>query len=142
MSLQGVNFIVSKTLVPNIHTQNEDTSHFHSFASPSLAGSWDNVGLLVEPSPPHRVNSLLLTNDLTAPVMEEALQQKVRYYCWSLLRSGRIEKKKMSPCDRVATAQGKRGIWRSILPDREYTENLPKIIKNMFCTGNLTPTQG
>ena len=66
------------------------TFYFHSFAPPSLAGSWDNVGLLVEPSPPHRVNSLLLTNDLTAPVMEEALQIKVGF-CWSLLTGGCLE---------------------------------------------------
>ncbi|KAK2529641.1 Nif3l1 [Columba guinea] len=46
------------------------------FASLSLAESWDNVGLLVEPSPPHTVNTLFLTNDLTEEVMEEAVQRK------------------------------------------------------------------
>lgn len=45
-------------------------------ASPSLAGSWDNVGLLVEPSPPHKVSTIFLTNDLTPPVLEEAIQKK------------------------------------------------------------------
>ena len=44
--------------------------------------------------------------------------------------------------DRVATAQGKQGIWKSIFPDRENTGNLPKILKICFYTGNLTPTQG
>uniref|UniRef100_A0A3Q1GT07 NIF3-like protein 1 n=1 Tax=Acanthochromis polyacanthus TaxID=80966 RepID=A0A3Q1GT07_9TELE len=38
----------------------------------SLAESWDNVGLLVEPSKPRPVRTILLTNDLTAAVMEEA----------------------------------------------------------------------
>ncbi|XP_043086950.1 NIF3-like protein 1 isoform X2 [Puntigrus tetrazona] len=38
----------------------------------SLAESWDNVGLLVEPSKPRRVSSILLTNDLTGAVMSEA----------------------------------------------------------------------
>ncbi|XP_028287699.1 NIF3-like protein 1 isoform X2 [Parambassis ranga] len=38
----------------------------------SLAESWDNVGLLVEPSKPRPVKTILLTNDLTAAVMEEA----------------------------------------------------------------------
>lgn len=47
----------------------------NDFASLSLAESWDNVGLLVEPSPPHAVRNLLLTNDLTEPVMEEAVQK-------------------------------------------------------------------
>ena len=40
---------------------------------------------------------------------------------------------------RVATAQGKQGIWKSIFPERENTGNLPKI---WFYTGNLTSTQG
>ncbi|KAJ8245867.1 hypothetical protein GJAV_G00261160 [Gymnothorax javanicus] len=38
----------------------------------SLAESWDNVGLLVEPSKPLPVKVILLTNDLTAAVMDEA----------------------------------------------------------------------
>ncbi|XP_020495095.2 NIF3-like protein 1 [Labrus bergylta] len=38
----------------------------------SLAESWDNVGLLVEPSKPRPVKTVLLTNDLTEAVMEEA----------------------------------------------------------------------
>ncbi|XP_061082382.1 NIF3-like protein 1 isoform X2 [Conger conger] len=38
----------------------------------SLAEPWDNVGLLVEPSKIHPVKIVLLTNDLTIPVMEEA----------------------------------------------------------------------
>uniref|UniRef100_K7F8I4 NIF3-like protein 1 n=1 Tax=Pelodiscus sinensis TaxID=13735 RepID=K7F8I4_PELSI len=42
-------------------------SSLNDFASLSLAESWDNVGLLVEPSP---------TNDLTEEVMQEALQKK------------------------------------------------------------------
>ena len=41
------------------------------------AGSWDNVGLLLEPSPPHTVSKLLLTNDLTPPVMQEAVSKGV-----------------------------------------------------------------
>nr|XP_020022458.1 NIF3-like protein 1 [Castor canadensis]XP_020022459.1 NIF3-like protein 1 [Castor canadensis] len=51
-------------------------SSLSDFASLSFAESWDNVGLLVEPSPPHPVNTLFLTNDLTEEVMEEALQKK------------------------------------------------------------------
>ncbi|XP_008831435.1 NIF3-like protein 1 [Nannospalax galili] len=51
-------------------------SSLNDFASLSFAESWDNVGLLVEPSPPHTVNTLFLTNDLTEAVMEEALQKK------------------------------------------------------------------
>ncbi|XP_048869966.1 NIF3-like protein 1 isoform X2 [Brienomyrus brachyistius] len=38
----------------------------------SLAEPWDNVGLLVEPSRPRPIQTILLTNDLTIAVMEEA----------------------------------------------------------------------
>ncbi|KAM9336192.1 NIF3-like protein 1 [Symphorus nematophorus] len=38
----------------------------------SLAESWDNVGLLVEPSKSRPIRTILLTNDLTEAVMEEA----------------------------------------------------------------------
>ncbi|RVE59539.1 hypothetical protein OJAV_G00189690 [Oryzias javanicus] len=38
----------------------------------SLAESWDNVGLLIEPSRPRPVTTILLTNDLTDAVMAEA----------------------------------------------------------------------
>ncbi|RUS76869.1 hypothetical protein EGW08_015360, partial [Elysia chlorotica] len=42
-----------------------------------LAGSWDNVGLLVEPSAPKYVSKVMLTNDLTTQVMEEAKDRTV-----------------------------------------------------------------
>ena len=42
-------------------------------APTSLAESWDNVGLLVEPSSPHTVRKIFLTNDLTEQVMDEAI---------------------------------------------------------------------
>lgn len=44
------------------------------FAANTLAAKWDNVGLLVEPSAPHTVSRILLTNDLTEPVLEEAIK--------------------------------------------------------------------
>merc|ERR1711997_101018 len=47
-----------------------------SFAPKSLAGSWDNVGLLIEPSGEKVVSKIILTNDLTEPVMDESLQVK------------------------------------------------------------------
>ncbi|CAD5110888.1 DgyrCDS253 [Dimorphilus gyrociliatus] len=46
-----------------------------NFAPLKLAGSWDNVGLLVEPSS-HTVKKMLLTNDLTKRVLEEAIETK------------------------------------------------------------------
>ena len=40
---------------------------------------------------------------------------------------------------RVATAQGKQGIWMLTFPDRENTGNLVNFI---FYTGKIVPTQG
>ncbi|XP_063791219.1 NIF3-like protein 1 [Pseudophryne corroboree] len=53
-------------------------SRLNVLAPPALAESWDNVGLLVEPSPPHSVQTLMLTNDLTESVLEEAVARKVQ----------------------------------------------------------------
>ena len=43
---------------------------------------------------------------------------------------------------RVATAQGKQGIWKYIFPDRENTGNLLKNIKNMFLHREFTTNTG
>ncbi|KAL0122567.1 hypothetical protein PUN28_007339 [Cardiocondyla obscurior] len=51
-------------------------SAMNKFADTSLAASWDNVGLLIEPSEPKIVSHILLTNDLTEDVMDEALKLK------------------------------------------------------------------
>lgn len=48
----------------------------NSFANLKLAASWDNVGLLIEPSEPKDVSHILLTNDLTEDVMQEAVDLK------------------------------------------------------------------
>ncbi|CAB0036873.1 unnamed protein product [Trichogramma brassicae] len=44
------------------------------YAHPKYAGSWDNVGLLIEPTEAKTVKHILLTNDLTEEVMQEALK--------------------------------------------------------------------
>lgn len=49
------------------------------FAPISSAEKWDNVGLLVEPFNFGYVTKILLTNDLTVPVMEEAVNEKVNF---------------------------------------------------------------
>lgn len=46
------------------------------FAPLNLAESWDNVGLLLEPSCDTEVNRILTTIDLTEQVLEEALAKK------------------------------------------------------------------
>jgi len=43
-----------------------------------LAESWDNPGLLVEPDPDAEIDRVLLTIDLTAPVLHEALERRAR----------------------------------------------------------------
>lgn len=49
----------------------------HCYADPNLAASWDNVGLLLEPSEEKNINSILLTNDLTEDVTDEAIELNV-----------------------------------------------------------------
>lgn len=44
-----------------------------SFANDDLAASWDNVGLLIEPTQPKLITHTLITNDLTEDVMQEAV---------------------------------------------------------------------
>ena len=48
-------------------------SRLDSLAPPALAESWDNVGLLLQPSAPKAVSKVMLTNDLTDPVLKEAV---------------------------------------------------------------------
>lgn len=42
-----------------------------------LAEDWDNVGLLIEPTSPRKISHIMLTNDLTETVLEEAIQKQV-----------------------------------------------------------------
>lgn len=55
----------------------EVVKRLNNFAPTSLAESWDNVGLLVEPHTKRTVGVLMLTNDLTEEVMDEAEQRSV-----------------------------------------------------------------
>lgn len=47
------------------------------FAPLKLAESWDNVGLLVDPMQAAPIRRILLTNDLTESVVNEAILQRV-----------------------------------------------------------------
>ena len=51
----------------------EVVSVLERLAPTKAAESWDNVGLLLEPSNPRPVKRVFVTNDLTEPVMEEVL---------------------------------------------------------------------
>lgn len=55
----------------------EVVTRLNGFAPLHLAQNWDNVGLLVEPSHHHSVKSILLTNDLTEKVAQEAVDKDV-----------------------------------------------------------------
>jgi dinuclear metal center YbgI/SA1388 family protein len=48
-----------------------------SFAPKTYAESWDNVGILTEPSSPTDIKKILLTNDLTENVLNEALKHEI-----------------------------------------------------------------
>ena len=50
-------------------------SRIEQFSPPSLAQSWDNVGLLVEPKVPMNISKIILTNDLTEDVMKECVDK-------------------------------------------------------------------
>ena len=71
------NFCLSRAAYHNAMDLKEVTKKLKEFAPLHLAEKWDNVGLLVEPSPPHAVKSILLTNDLTERVAQEAMDKKV-----------------------------------------------------------------
>ncbi|VUZ52868.1 unnamed protein product [Hymenolepis diminuta] len=45
----------------------------------SLAESWDNVGLLIQPSSPITIKRIFLTNDLTEPVLNEAISNGANF---------------------------------------------------------------
>ncbi|XP_077302911.1 NIF3-like protein 1 [Arctopsyche grandis] len=45
------------------------------FAPLSLSETWDNTGVLIEPYTPRLITKILLTNDLTENVMEEAVEK-------------------------------------------------------------------
>lgn len=51
----------------------------NKFAPENTAESWDNVGLLVEPYNYSYVQKILLTNDLTEKVMDEAVSLEVNF---------------------------------------------------------------
>lgn len=53
---------------------NDVITKLDNFAPKSLAEPWDNVGLLVEPVTKKNIERILLTNDLTEDVMEEAVK--------------------------------------------------------------------
>ena len=46
------------------------------YAPLNTATDWDNVGLLVEPSGILSISKVLITNDLTEAVLNEALEKK------------------------------------------------------------------
>ena len=71
------NFCFSRAAYHSAMDLKKVTKKLNEFAHLHLAEKWDNVGLLVEPSPPHAVKSILLTNDLTERVAQEAIDKKV-----------------------------------------------------------------
>ena len=55
---------------------NQVVKKIEEFAPPSLAGGWDNVGLLIDPMVDKPISKVILTNDLTEDVMKECLEEK------------------------------------------------------------------
>lgn len=63
----------SASILPPSPTLSEVVNALKKIAPPNLAEDWDNVGLLVEPTSPDNVNRIMLTIDLTEPVLHEAV---------------------------------------------------------------------
>jgi dinuclear metal center YbgI/SA1388 family protein len=61
---------------------NEVVAGLETIAPLELAAEWDNVGLLIEPAPrpegPPNIERVLLTIDLSEPVLDEALEERVQ----------------------------------------------------------------
>jgi putative NIF3 family GTP cyclohydrolase 1 type 2 len=56
---------------------NRFVQRLEEYAPLKTAIEWDNVGLLVEPSGNFLIKRVLVTNDLTAAVLDEAITRKV-----------------------------------------------------------------
>ncbi|XP_053948916.1 NIF3-like protein 1 [Anastrepha ludens] len=61
--------------MPRGRTLQNVVFELEKFAPLNLAEKWDNVGLLIEPHRERSVRNILLTNDLTERVMQEAVDQ-------------------------------------------------------------------
>lgn len=73
-------FDVTKRICVNMSSGmdlKEVCSGLNRVAPLQLAAKWDNVGLLTEPSQPHFVKKIILTNDLTENVLAESIQENV-----------------------------------------------------------------
>lgn len=62
----------ANNIVSNMTKLSEVVEKLKKMAPLSLAGSWDNVGLLVESDVKKPIECVFLTNDLTEDVLEEA----------------------------------------------------------------------
>lgn len=63
---------IKRNNVPDMSKLSEVVSALEKMAPLSLAESWDNVGLLMEPDVQRPIRCVFLTNDLTEDVLEEA----------------------------------------------------------------------
>jgi len=69
--------LINKSHQSTMSSLSSVVDEFTRLAPLTLAESWDNVGLLVEPSQPKTINKILLTNDLTESVMDEAIASSI-----------------------------------------------------------------
>ena len=60
-------------------TQHELLQILERQAPLARSEEWDNTGLLLDPAPSRAVHRLLLTIDLTSPVLDEAIRKKVDF---------------------------------------------------------------
>lgn len=72
----GYDLILTINYLSRIMKVKELIRQLELLAPLNLAESWDNVGLLVEPSADSNVKKVLTTIDLTEPVLEEAIKKQ------------------------------------------------------------------
>merc|ERR1712136_411390 len=75
-SVRNINKFFNPTMSTGINLT-DVCAGLNRVAPLQLAAKWDNVGLLTEPSQPHFVKKIILTNDLTESVMEESIKEGV-----------------------------------------------------------------
>jgi dinuclear metal center YbgI/SA1388 family protein len=80
-----INFLLNKINLNKFSIQQKNltmdlkqvVNRLKEYANPKYAGDWDNVGLLIEPTESLIVKKILVTNDLTEPVLDEAIKKNI-----------------------------------------------------------------
>jgi len=70
---------VTKFQIPSMFTTKDIVSKIQGIIPEKLSEKWDNTGLLIEPSENSKISKILLTIDLTQNVIDEAIQNNIKF---------------------------------------------------------------